>query len=105
MNSHLIKTYLQLILVYVKCWFDSYDYQNNQYEKVEEEYPLSEDMTGFYQHLEQTLLQTGFIIDAHPGQVMMKLKRLFNRARVERQELNILRGILSSVQSQSKKQP
>ncbi|MFT4927313.1 MAG: tRNA (cytidine32/uridine32-2'-O)-methyltransferase [Phenylobacterium sp.] len=79
--------------------------QENQYEKVEEEYPLSEDMAGFYQHLEQTLLQTGFIIDAHPGQVMMKLKRLFNRARVERQELNILRGILSSVQSENKKQP
>ncbi|MFT5163725.1 MAG: tRNA (cytidine32/uridine32-2'-O)-methyltransferase [Alteromonadaceae bacterium] len=73
--------------------------QNNQYEPVEEEYPLVDDLAGFYQHLEQTLMQTGFIIDAHPGQVMMKLKRLFNRARVEKQELNILRGILSSVQS------
>ena len=77
--------------------------QNNQYQPVEEEYPLTQDMAGFYQHLETTLLQTGFIIDAHPGQVMMKLKRLFNRARVEKQELNILRGILSSVQSDHKK--
>lgn len=73
--------------------------QNNHYETVEESYPLAGDLAGFYQHLEQTLLQTGFIIEAHPGQVMMKLKRLFNRARLEKQELNILRGILSSVQS------
>ena len=68
--------------------------QQEQYETVEEEYPLADDLDGFYQHLEETLLKTGFIIKAHPGQVMMKLKRLFNRARVEKQELNILRGIL-----------
>lgn len=77
--------------------------QQQQYDTIEEEYPLAEDLAGFYQHLEQTLIETGFIIKAHPGQVMMKLKRLFNRARVEKQELNILRGILSSVQSKSKR--
>lgn len=72
--------------------------REDQYETIEEEYPLSEDLEGFYQHLEQTLLDTGFIIKNHPGQVMMKLRRLFNRARPEKQELNILRGMLSSVQ-------
>ena len=70
-----------------------------QFEVIEEDYPLSEDLEGFYTHLEQTLLETGFIVKAHPGQVMMKLRRMFNRARVEKQELNILRGILSSIQS------
>lgn len=70
-----------------------------QYEEIEQDYPLSEDLEGFYTHLEQTLLETGFIVKAHPGQVMMKLRRMFNRARVEKQELNILRGILSSIQS------
>ena len=78
--------------------------QGENYPEVEEEYPLSEDLEGFYQHLEQTLIQTGFIIKAHPGQVMMKLRRLFNRSRVEKQELNILRGILSSIQSNRKRQ-
>jgi tRNA (cytidine32/uridine32-2'-O)-methyltransferase len=77
--------------------------QQDQYETVEEEYPLADELGGFYQHLEQTLIKTGFIVKAHPGQVMMKLKRLFNRARVEKQELNILRGILSSIQSQRKR--
>jgi tRNA (cytidine32/uridine32-2'-O)-methyltransferase len=77
--------------------------QGEQYEEVEQEYPLNDEMEGFYTHLEQTLTQTGFIIKKHPGQVMMKLRRLFNRARVEKQELNILRGILSTIQNNRKR--
>ncbi|MFC3094673.1 tRNA (cytosine(32)/uridine(32)-2'-O)-methyltransferase TrmJ [Alteromonas sediminis] len=61
------------------------------------EYPLNEDLERFYVHLEDTLTQTGFIVPNHPGMVMTKLRRLFNRARPEAQELNILRGILSSI--------
>lgn len=62
-----------------------------------EDYPLTDDLERFYVHLEKTLSGTGFIIPQHPGQVMMKLRRMFNRARVESQELNILRGILTSI--------
>jgi tRNA (cytidine32/uridine32-2'-O)-methyltransferase len=65
-------------------------------------YPSSEQMERFYQHLEQTLNDTGFIIKQHPGVVMTKLKRLFTRARPEEAELNILRGILTSMQRKHK---
>lgn len=61
-------------------------------------YPTAQQMENFYQHLHQTLDETGFIIKQHPGVVMTKLRRLFNRARPEDAELNILRGILTSVQ-------
>lgn len=64
---------------------------------METEYPLNEDLERFYTHLESTLTDTGFIVKNHPGIVMTKLRRLFNRARPEAQELNILRGILSSI--------
>ncbi|WP_108651580.1 tRNA (cytosine(32)/uridine(32)-2'-O)-methyltransferase TrmJ [Dongshaea marina] len=64
----------------------------------EQEYPLQQDLERFFVHLEQTLLESGFIIRQHPGQVMSKLRRLFTRVRPEAQELNILRGILSSLQ-------
>lgn len=67
------------------------------YPVVEQEYPLSEDLERFYQHLEQTLTDTGFIVQNHPGVVMTKLRRMVNRARPESQELNILRGILSAI--------
>ncbi|WP_088332547.1 tRNA (cytosine(32)/uridine(32)-2'-O)-methyltransferase TrmJ [Lacimicrobium sp. SS2-24] len=63
----------------------------------EGQYPLTRELEGFYSHLEQTLNKTNFIVAKHPGMVMTKLRRLFNRARPEAQELNILRGILASV--------
>ena len=62
------------------------------------EYPLAADQERFFAHLESTLLATGFIIKNHPGQVMMKLRRLFSRARIESPEMNILRGILTSIE-------
>ncbi|RJG47602.1 tRNA (cytosine(32)/uridine(32)-2'-O)-methyltransferase TrmJ [Motilimonas pumila] len=68
-----------------------------QWPKTEQEYPLSEDLERFYKHLESTAETIGFIIKQHPGQVMNKLRRFFNRARPESQELNILRGFLSSI--------
>ena len=69
------------------------------------QYPSSEQMERFYLHLEQTLNDTGFIIKQHPGVVMTKLKRLFTRARPEEAELNILRGILTSIQRKQQQQP
>lgn len=65
-----------------------------QYE--ESPYPLVDDLERFYQHLEQMMLGSGFIRQSNPGQVMSKLRRLFTRARPERDELNILRGMLAS---------
>lgn len=66
------------------------------------DYPRSEQLEQFYQHLENTLYGTGFIVKQHPGQVMTKLRRLFNRARPEESELNILRGILASIDKHQK---
>jgi tRNA (cytidine32/uridine32-2'-O)-methyltransferase len=60
-------------------------------------YPSSKQTELFYDHLEETLFETGFIIKQHPGVVMTKLRRLFNRARPESAEMNILRGILTSI--------
>ena len=70
--------------------------------KEETAYPLVDDLERFYGHLEQTLLATGFIREGHPGQVMNKLRRMFTRARPESQELNILRGILASIEQKNK---
>ena len=63
-----------------------------------EEYPRAKELEMFYEHLEKVTRQTQFINKNHPGMVMAKLRRLFTRARPEQQELNILRGILSSVE-------
>ena len=69
-------------------------------EQVElvEEYPLSDELEGMFKHLETTLVETRFIVPAHPGLVMTTLRRFFNRARPEEVELRMWRGILSSIQ-------
>jgi tRNA (cytidine32/uridine32-2'-O)-methyltransferase len=62
------------------------------------EMPLapSGDVEHFYAHLHQVLNEVGF--DDRTGHLMERLRRLFNRAQLDRNELNILRGILSAVQ-------
>ncbi|MDX1460021.1 MAG: RNA methyltransferase [Xanthomonadales bacterium] len=55
-------------------------------------------MELFYQHLEQTLLEIEFLNPAQPKKLMMRLRRLFNRARPDQNEINILRGILAAAQ-------
>ena len=65
-------------------------------------YPLVDDLERFYAHLEQSLSKSGFIRPTHPGQVMSRLRRLFTRARPESQELNILRGMLTSLEQHDK---
>ncbi|MBD8514335.1 tRNA (cytosine(32)/uridine(32)-2'-O)-methyltransferase TrmJ [Photobacterium sp. WH24] len=61
------------------------------------EYPRTMELEKFFDHLYDVMEQTQFI-SSRSGMVMAKLRRLFVRARPEEQELNILRGVLSSVQ-------
>lgn len=56
----------------------------------------AEDMAGLYTHLERGLVELDFLDPDNPRQLMRRLKRLFNRARLERTEVNILRGILTA---------
>lgn len=68
----------------------------------EVEYARHHQLEMFYGHLEKVLVETQFISEDKPGQVMNKLRRLFSRARPEEQELNILRGILTAVEKQNR---
>ena len=56
----------------------------------------SGDVEHFYAHLHQVLNDIDF--DDRTGHLMERLRRLFNRAQLDRNELNIMRGILSAVQ-------
>ncbi len=67
-------------------------------EGLKRDFPSTENVERFYQHLEETLMDSGFIIKNHPGEVMQKFRTLFDRAEMDVNELNILRGALASVQ-------
>ncbi|NQY63216.1 MAG: tRNA (cytosine(32)/uridine(32)-2'-O)-methyltransferase TrmJ [Alteromonadaceae bacterium] len=70
---------------------------------ADDEYPIVEETERLYQHFEDALLATGFIVPSHPGLVMTKLRRLFNRARPDVKEVKMLRGMLASVERAAKK--
>jgi TrmH family RNA methyltransferase len=55
-----------------------------------------DDVERFYGHLERTLAALDFLDPGSPGRLMAKLRRLFARTRLTREEINILRGILSA---------
>ena len=56
----------------------------------------ADEMERFYEHLERVLVQTGFLNPDNPRMLMRRLRRLYNRARPDENEINILRGILSA---------
>ena len=64
--------------------------------QVEVEPAKYEEMERYFVHLEEVLRQIGFFNTKHPNKLMQKLRRLYARARLEQEEINILRGILSA---------
>jgi len=54
------------------------------------------DVEHFYRHLNEVLNEIDF--EDRTGHLMERLRRLFNRAQMDSNELNIMRGILSAVQ-------
>ncbi|NIO43526.1 MAG: TrmJ/YjtD family RNA methyltransferase [Burkholderiales bacterium] len=57
-----------------------------------------DEVERFYDHLEAVLYESGFLDRTQPGRMMQRLRRLFARARLEKEEVNILRGIFSALQ-------
>jgi len=69
----------------------------------DEQLATHEEVEAFYGHLESTMIQTGFLNPAHPRKLMLRLRRLFGRSRLQVEEVNILRGILSSLITSKKR--
>ncbi|MDP3856444.1 MAG: RNA methyltransferase [Stagnimonas sp.] len=60
--------------------------------------PTAEQVEQFYEHLETVLLATGFLDPDNPRLLMRRLRTLFNRSQPDLNELNLLRGILTTVE-------
>lgn len=56
-------------------------------------------LENYYGHLEQTLAELGFLDPENPKQTMTRLRRMYNRVRMDQMELNILRGVLTAMQN------
>lgn len=62
------------------------------------ELATAEQIDGMFSHLEQALIQIDFLDPDHPKKLMPRLRRLFSRSALEKEEVNILRGIAHHIQ-------
>ncbi|MDX1403042.1 MAG: RNA methyltransferase [Woeseiaceae bacterium] len=60
----------------------------------------SEERENFYAHLEAVLLRCGFLDPDNPRLLMRRLRRLFLKAELDQNEVNILRGMLAALDPQ-----
>ena len=66
------------------------------------ELATNETIEGFYAHLEETLLNIGYLNPVAPKKLMERLRRLYARVRLEKEEVNLLRGILTLTKTPKK---
>jgi tRNA/rRNA methyltransferase len=59
-------------------------------------------VAGMLQHLEQSLVDIGFLDPAAPKKLMPRLNQLFNRAALSEEEVHILRGIAKAMAQSAK---
>ncbi len=59
------------------------------------EYATIDSLEAYYAHLEATLLHIGYLNPNAPKKLMERLRRIYARSRLEKEEVNLLRGILT----------
>jgi TrmH family RNA methyltransferase len=62
-------------------------------------------MEDLYRHLERVITRTQFLDPDNPRKLMRRLRCLFNRAKPDANEYNILRGLLASVEESLDQEP
>lgn len=55
----------------------------------------NDELERFYTHLEETLLHIGYLNPNAPKKLFERMRRLYSRARLEKEEVNLLRGVLT----------
>jgi TrmH family RNA methyltransferase len=72
------------------------------YEEKSVELASQDDLERFYDHLKEVLTLIGYINPKAPKKLFERLRRLYARARLEKEEVNLLRGILTLTQKPKK---
>jgi TrmH family RNA methyltransferase len=67
-------------------------------EPAEPQTPLATaaELEYFYSHLQRVMEAADFLDPGNPKHLMRRMRRLFNRARLDQNEINILRGLLAA---------
>ena len=63
----------------------------------------SDDVEGFIGHLESAVVEAGYIDPANPGRFMERMRRLFARSGLEREEVRVMRGMLAAFEKRMRR--
>lgn len=72
------------------------------YQKKPAELASQQDLERFYEHMREVLEQIGYINPRAPKKLFERLRRMYGRTRLEKEEVNLLRGILTLTQQPKK---
>lgn len=64
-----------------------------------------EEIEGYYAHLERLMIDAGFLDPAQPKRLMERIRRLYARAGLEREEVQFLRGMLAAFEKRLSVRP
>ncbi len=92
---------VQIVAYELRMQLASVDSSQGECEHWDAPFASRDNMERFYTHLEETLIDIEFLDPRAPRQLMSRLRRLYNRVRLDEMELNILRGILTETQKQA----
>lgn len=67
-------------------------------------WPTRQEIAYMHNHLERVLSRINFLNRNNPGLLMQRLIALFNRAELDLNELNIIRGVLTAVEKELDRQ-
>jgi tRNA (cytidine32/uridine32-2'-O)-methyltransferase len=62
-------------------------------------FATSDELERLYVHFESVLLDVGFLEPNRPMHCMSKIRRMYNRSRLEGLEVKLMRGILTAIQN------
>ncbi|MFC7369178.1 tRNA (cytosine(32)/uridine(32)-2'-O)-methyltransferase TrmJ [Vreelandella zhaodongensis] len=80
------------------AWLSQEDTASTAQEEGDDALATHVELERYFEHLERALIAIEFHDPAQPRQLMARLRRLYLRARPEKMEMNILRGILSATE-------
>jgi TrmH family RNA methyltransferase len=90
---------VQVIAYEIRCAAETSDAEASvdSTDMLGEPLATSGEVQRFYEHLDQVMVETGFLDPENPRLLRRRIMRLFNRVKLTSNEVNILRGILSAV--------
>ena len=66
-----------------------------------DDWVTADDLESYFEHLKQVMIDVDFLDPENPRYLIPRLRRLYSRSGITRSEMNILRGMLASIQKKT----